>query len=66
MRRSASVYAYDYMDKVGVTVTVTSMPATNKQKPQRLYHKVVTVQGTGEDDDRQWLIDALVALLEDL
>lgn len=66
MRLSASIYAYDYMDKVGVTVAVHTMPNRRGARPERVYHDVVTVQGVGADDPLDWLKDALIALLETL
>lgn len=66
MRYTATVTCYDYLDKIGVSVVMHSMPGARTRRPERLYQKTVTVRGTGESDERQWLIDALVALLEEL
>jgi hypothetical protein len=66
MRISATITAYDYMDKVGVTATLHTMPNRRSVPPERLYHKTVTLQGVGEADPVEWLKDALIGLLETL
>lgn len=66
MRMTVTLVAYDYMDKVGVSATVYSMPNRRSQPPERLYHGGTTLQGTGEDDPREWLKDVLIGLLETL
>lgn len=61
---TASISAYDVMEGVHVSATVTIHPDDPAQKAERIYHTSVTVRGRGEDDARRWLRDALVALAE--
>lgn len=63
---TATVNAYDVMDRVQVTVTVRAMEDTPGSVPQPVLTITTTVQGTGEADCRHWLEDALVGLLERL
>ena len=60
----ATVSAYDCMESVAVAATVYLAPDQDSPNVQRVYHASVTVQGTGEEDPRRWLRDALVALAE--
>jgi hypothetical protein len=61
---TASIAAYDVMEGVHVSATVTLHPDDPSSPVQRVYHTAVTVKGRGEDDARRWLRDALVALAE--
>jgi hypothetical protein len=61
---TASIAAYDVMEGVHVSATVTVHPDDPVMPAQRIYHTVVTVKGRGENDARRWLRDALVALAE--
>jgi len=53
------------MDEVHIAVAVydDAQPVTGERLP--VVSTKVVIQGTGEDDPRQWLIDALVAALEE-
>jgi hypothetical protein len=66
MRLIASVYAYDVMTNVHVRALVTEYPDNKEDPPSTVIACTTTVPGTGETDPRQWLVDALVALLEDV
>lgn len=63
---NATVTAYDTMDRVHVTANVYAHDGVNLAQAQNVYHTSVTVNGRGEDDERRWLRDALVALAETL
>jgi hypothetical protein len=61
---SATVHAYDVMGAVQVTVTVRRSEGLGAASPEAVMHAATTVPGVGESDEREWLRDALVALLE--
>jgi hypothetical protein len=61
----AQVHTFDCLDSVHVAVTVRAMddlPGPNYV----VLHESTDVRGVGEQDPRQWLKDALVALIEAL
>ena len=62
----ATLTAWDVLDKVHVTVYVKRYDALGAQAPTVVWQDAVTVQGEGEDDEKAWLKDALVAMLENL
>jgi len=66
MRYTATVTAFDYMDKVGISAVVYEVPEVPGSGATRVYHKVVTIQGEGENDVEQWLKDAVIGLLEEM
>jgi len=66
MRFHATITAYDYLDKVGVTANVYEDAPLGERGPRVVYHKVATVQGSGEDNPEQWLRDAVITLLEEM
>lgn len=66
MHYIASVHAFDVMDTVQVTATVRSTPDIEGIQPTTVLRATTTVSGVGEVDPRQWMVDALVALLEEL
>jgi len=61
-----TVHAYDAMGHVVITATVTSRSGLGEEQSPVGLHATTTVAGVGETDPRQWLEDALVALLETL
>lgn len=63
---TATVTCYDVMDKIGITANVYAYGPDPEVRAECVYHKVTTVQGEGVDSPREWLQDALVALLEAL
>lgn len=63
---TATITCYDVMDKVGITANVYLYGPDPDRRAECVYHKVTTVPGEGVDSPRQWLEDALVALLEAL
>lgn len=66
MWRSATVYAYDAMDRVVVNVKVTENDGVTMTTHAAVLRHTATLAGAGEPDVRQWLVDALVGLLEDI
>lgn len=64
MRLRAHLSAWDCMDTVHVSAAVydDDVPSNGERLP--VVSTKCVIQGTGEDDPRQWLIDALVAALE--
>lgn len=63
---SATINAYDVMGGVQVTATVRSQPGLGEARPESVLHCATTIEGCGETDPREWLGDALVAMLESL
>lgn len=63
---TATITCYDVMDNVGISANVYSYGSDPSTRAECVYHKVTTVQGEGVDSPREWLKDALVALLETL
>jgi hypothetical protein len=61
---SATVHAYDVMDRVQITVTMRATIEDRSEAIETLFHTATTVPSTGERDPREWLRDALVAALE--
>lgn len=59
----ANVTAYDMIDHVQVSATVIGRDDLG-QAIERQVQTSTTFPGTGEQDARQWLKDALVALIE--
>lgn len=66
MIRNASIHAYDVLDEVWVHALVQTREPDGEGFTSRTSTASVQVRGTGEDDDRAWLRDALVALAETL
>lgn len=64
MYRSATFSAYDVMDKVHVTGRLVTYEANGENFDKAEFAVTTTVDSHGEDDDREWLREALVALLE--
>lgn len=61
---SASVHAHDVLDQVYVTARVWGDGGVGERQMVEQSSCATTVDGVGEDDARQWLKDALVALIE--
>lgn len=64
MRLRAHLTAWDGLDKIHCAVQVydDALPAAAQREP--ILSTKVVLQGTGEDDVRQWLVDILVAVVE--
>ena len=62
----ATVNAYDALDKVVVAAVLRSTTGEVGDPIEDRLKVVTTTDGVGEDDERQWLKDALVALIEAL
>lgn len=63
---TATLTAYDCLDSVVIVVTVRSTnPGPDGGLTTELEH-CATVEGVGEGNPRQWLVDALVSALETL
>lgn len=63
---TASVHAYDVMDSVQITASVTALGTEGEQGFHLVLSANTLLDGVGEADPRQWLEDALVGLLETL
>lgn len=63
---NATITAFDTMSSVHITANVYAHDGIHMAEAKNVYHTAVTVQGRGEDDERRWLRDALVALAETL
>lgn len=66
MRYEARVTAYDMLDQVTVALVVLEASDIPQVSTKVVLRSTTTVRGTGEEDPRQWAIDALVAALESL
>jgi len=65
MRYLMDIHAYDVM--TDVTIAARVIDASNSSDTYRtVFSTVLCMPGTGEDDPRQWLRDALIYLLEEL
>lgn len=62
----ATLNAYDALDRVVVAVVLRATTGEVGAPMENRLEHVVTIPGVGEDDERAWLRDALVGLLEDL
>jgi len=62
----ASLNAYDVMDLVHIHASVRTTSEDRSEAISTELHCTTTIQGTGEDDARQWLLDALVGMIEAL
>ena len=61
-----TINAYDALDRVVVAAVVRATAGGVGDPIVECFQHVTTVEGVGEDDPREWLRDALVALLEDI
>lgn len=66
MYRTATMAAYDVMDQVFVTAQVRTYEPDGASFTSREFHCATTVPSTGEEEDTDWLRDALIALAETL
>lgn len=66
MIRNASIHAYDVLDQVWVHALIQCREPDGFGFATTTTTASVQVRGTGEEDDRRWLRDALIALAETL
>jgi len=66
MRYEASIRAYDIMADVYICASLWESGALGAEGESAREHFATTVAGVGESRSREWLKDALVALLETL
>lgn len=66
MYRTATIAAYDVMDTVYITATVTLYEGVGEPSHAVEFHCATTVDGLGSSTAEVWLRDALVALAETL
>lgn len=66
MRLLGSIYAYEAMGRVVVTARVWDERRETAERGIDLLTARTEFAGTGEDDPREWLRDALVGMLEDM
>jgi len=66
MYRTATMSAYDMLDHVFVTASVSRYEADGAGFERGTFTASVQVRGVGEDSDSRWLRDALIALAETL
>lgn len=66
MYRTATMAAYDVMDRVFVTAIVRTYEANGEDFDSTEFVTATTFPGAGEDDTTVWLRDALIALAETL
>lgn len=65
MRYTASIYVNDVMDQVVVCARVYGDDGLSRST-ERCLDMTEQLMGTGESEPRQWLMDALVGLIEAL
>lgn len=63
---SASINAHDVLDHVVITARVWGDGGMGERQMVEQFSCATTIDGSGEDDPRQWLMDALVGLIEEL
>lgn len=66
MYRTAYLSAYDVLDEVWVHAQISTREFDGDGIATRTSTASVQVKSTGEDNDRAWLRDALIALAETL
>jgi len=66
MWTQATVHAYDVMGKVFITASVRTAPGEAERGECLELHATATLDGVGESNPREWLVDALTGLLETL
>lgn len=66
MYRTAMLACYDVMSEVHITATVRLYDGMNLTGSETEFHCSTTVDGVGSSDGRDWLRDALVAMIEAL
>lgn len=62
----ATIDAYDVMGRVFVTALVRTAPGEEERGSTVELHASTTLDGVGETNPRDWLVDALTGLLESL
>lgn len=66
MRYVASVHAYDVVDQVWVAAVVRDHDTITLDQSIEVFALSDTFAGVGEPDAKEWLKDALIALVEAL
>jgi len=66
MYYTATVNAYDALDRVIIAVVLRCKEEASSSSSSYVETLAAEIQGTGETDAREWLKDALVGLLETL
>lgn len=66
MRYEARIQAYDVMDQVAVVTTLWVSSQHDAVVHDVLLRSVISIAGVGESDEREWLRDVLVAVIENL
>lgn len=64
--RMSLINIYDAMDRVHVIASVRATSPDRSESIETELRCTTSLPSTGEDDARQWLVDALVALLEEI
>jgi len=62
----ATINAYDALDRIVVAAVLRATAGGVGDPMEDRLTCVTTIPGVGEDDERQWLKDALVGLIEAL
>lgn len=66
MHYIATAHAYDVMDAVHITAEVRSVTGGEEGPTDAVLRATTVVSGVGETDPRKWLMDVLVALMEEI
>lgn len=62
----ATVHAYDVMGRIQITASVRTVPGEAERGECLELHASTLLEGVGETNPRDWLVDALTGLLEAL
>lgn len=64
MTTVTTVHAYDVIDQIFVRAVVRTYDGALQEGSERVFECSTTFPGTGTDEGREWLKDALIGLLE--
>jgi hypothetical protein len=66
MRYELRLTAYDCLDQIWISTGLYVTRDTENPQPVLALHLTTAIAGTGTSDPREWLQDALLAVLEDV
>ena len=66
MQHLATVHVWDLLDKVVISAHVRLYLPDGTSEAGRTWSDTIRMDSTGEDDEQEWLKDALIALVETL
>lgn len=66
MQHLATVHIWDMLDQVVISAHVRLYLPNGVTEPGRQWSDTIRIKSEGEDDEQEWLKDALIALIETL